>query len=142
MKYGFTGSRDGFTQHQMAAFSGWTEGKPFTEFHNGLCVGADAASAQFVYMYTIGQSKVIGHPSNLQGMTDKQALRICEEVRDALPPLERNRVIVDSCEVLLAAPKGPEELRSGTWSTIRYARRIGRPVVIFWPDGRVEDSRD
>jgi hypothetical protein len=40
--------------------------------------------------------------------------------------------------VLLAVPKGMiEELRSGTWSTIRRAKKHGINVVICWPDGSV-----
>ncbi len=25
--------------------------------------------------------------------------------------------------------------------TVRYARKVGRPVVIFWPDGKVTEER-
>ena len=49
------------------------------------------------------------------------------------PYLDRNRDIVDACEVLLATPDGPERLRSGTWSTVRYARKIGKPVEVRLP---------
>lgn len=53
-------------------------------------------------------------------------------------PLDRNRDIVEAAEVLIACPDGPERQRSGTWATIRHALRVGKPVVIVWPDGRVE----
>jgi hypothetical protein len=57
---------------------------------------------------------------------------------DPLPYLHRNRKIVDDCVLgLLATPSGREVLRSGTWSTIRYARGLGRRITIFWPDGSV-----
>jgi hypothetical protein len=43
--------------------------------------------------------------------------------------------------MLAACPKGPEERRSGTWATVRYARKTGKPVVIFWPDGTVTEEK-
>lgn len=59
-----------------------------------------------------------------------------------LPYMERNRAIVDASDVLIACPYEivePEFGRSGTWSTIRYALTIPNfPVVIIWPNGRVE----
>jgi len=30
-----------------------------------------------------------------------------------------------------------EQLRSGTWSTVRFARKQGKPVHVILPDGRV-----
>jgi hypothetical protein len=51
------------------------------------------------------------------------------------PPLVRNRSIVNASGIMLAAPSGPEVIRSGTWSTIRYAKHVGKPLFIFWPDG-------
>jgi len=43
---------------------------------------------------------------------------------------------VDETEWLWAIPgEFKEVLRSGTWSTIRYARKKGKKVLIIWPDG-------
>lgn len=50
------------------------------------------------------------------------------------PYLERNRAIIDASQICLAVVDGPERLRSGTWSTVRYARQFGLPRVILWPD--------
>lgn len=48
-------------------------------------------------------------------------------------PLARNRKIVEDCDVLIALPidKDVEELRSGTWATIRYARKLNKQVIII-----------
>ena len=35
----------------------------------------------------------------------------------------------------LIYPRNHEELRSGTWMTIRYAKKIGKKLVIIWPNG-------
>lgn len=53
-------------------------------------------------------------------------------------PIERNHDIVDDGMLLIAAPSCPEYMRSGTWATVRYARKVHKPRVIVWPDGRIE----
>jgi predicted Rossmann fold nucleotide-binding protein DprA/Smf involved in DNA uptake len=45
--------------------------------------------------------------------------------------LVRNRAIVNSSGLLIAAPAGEEILRSGTWSTVRYARSKDKRVRIL-----------
>ncbi len=49
------------------------------------------------------------------------------------PPLSRNKKIVDDCDILIALPIDPnkEEVRSGTWSTIRYARKQNKQIIII-----------
>lgn len=45
----------------------------------------------------------------------------------------RNRAIAEECDVLVAVPKKPEsqDLRSGTWQTVRMARQLGKKVYII-----------
>jgi outer membrane protein insertion porin family len=62
-------------------------------------------------------------------------------ITTTVTPLDRNRAIVDSCDVLIACPKGPEEQRSGTWATVRYARKQKKRIVIIWPDGEVTEEK-
>jgi hypothetical protein len=39
---------------------------------------------------------------------------------------------------MISAPAGiSEELRSGTWTTIRYTRKMKIPLSIVWPDGYI-----
>lgn len=53
------------------------------------------------------------------------------------PPLVRNHDIVDSTELLIACPKEQVEvLRSGTWATIRYARKKEITVWLIDPEGQ------
>jgi hypothetical protein len=50
--------------------------------------------------------------------------------------LNRNKAIVYAADVVLGCPKGrEEELRSGTWSTMRYAHKLNKPRVMIFPDG-------
>ena len=46
----------------------------------------------------------------------------------------------DETDMLVACPKGPEEVRSGTWSTVRFARKRGKRIVIIMPDGTVTEE--
>ena len=46
--------------------------------------------------------------------------------------LKRNKNIVNGCNILIACPiDNKPVLRSGTWSTIRYAEKINKKVMIF-----------
>jgi hypothetical protein len=50
--------------------------------------------------------------------------------------LERNTEIVKACDVLIATPKEQDEvLRSGTWATIRRARKYDKKLAVIFPDG-------
>jgi hypothetical protein len=76
------------------------------------------------------------YPSNLSAQRDP-CWEEADVVHDPRPPLERNLLMVDRAQLLLAAPRSSvEERRSGTWATIRYARRVGVPVELiferFW----------
>lgn len=58
-----------------------------------------------------------------------------------MPPIERDKKMVDLGNTLIATPGGMQEIvHSGTWTTIRYARRIRRHTIICWPDGTVTEE--
>jgi predicted Rossmann fold nucleotide-binding protein DprA/Smf involved in DNA uptake len=58
------------------------------------------------------------------------------------PPLVRNRIIAERCERLVVCPgEATEKLRSGTWMTVRAARKLGRPVTLVLPDGSIKEER-
>ena len=131
MKIGFTGTREGMTKRQKKELERllveFLRGGA-SEFHHGDCVGADEEA------HTIASAlgyKVVVHPP------ERAILRAFCAGDVILPKkgyLQRNKDIVDSTDVLIAAPKsGTEVLRSGTWSTIRYARRKGKQVIVLEP---------
>jgi hypothetical protein len=64
----------------------------------------------------------------------------CATLKRAKKPyLVRNKDIVIETASLIAAPADPvEQLRSGTWSTVRFARQRGKPVFLILPDGTVK----
>lgn len=103
-------------------------GLNFAEFHHGDCIGADSQAHDIVARIKPSSEIVIHPPVD----PSKRAFRESSRVRTERPYLERNHIIVDETELLIAAPSSiGEELRSGTWSTIRYARKVGQPVIIL-----------
>ncbi len=134
MKVGFSGTRRGMTELQWRAFREELRTSFPSEFHHGDCIGADDEAATLVYEHR-ATCKIVRHPpDNTQNRANNQCHR---ESREPKPYLERNRAIVDETLHLIAAVSGPEEVRSGTWSTVRYARKMGRKITIIWPDGKV-----
>lgn len=93
-----------------------------TEFHHGDCVGADAEAHDIVREF-FPEVWIVGHLPLSNG---KRAYKKCDEYRDPLPYLVRDHKIVDETDFLIGSPKADAEiLRSGTWATIRYARKKG-----------------
>jgi hypothetical protein len=105
---------------------------PGAVLHHGDAIGADAEAHDIAV--ALGWAVVIHPPSEDYG----RAFKASSFVRAPRPHLKRNRAIVRETDMLIAAPAGAiEELRSGTWSTVRYARRQGRPIWLILPDGSV-----
>ena len=100
-------------------------------FVHGDCVGADADAHEV--------ARSIGVWTELRPCNLRSQRAFCQEADHTWPvkpPLERNRDIVNSVDVMFACPSGfEEEQRSGTWATMRYARKHNRVLVIIWPDG-------
>lgn len=101
--------------------------------HNGDCVGADAIAGR---MWRSLDGQLWIHPPTVE---TKRAFLTCDFASDRMPYLQRNHVIVNMCEALIATPTEMfEQQRSGTWATIRYAAKMRRPITIIWPNGSVE----
>jgi hypothetical protein len=137
---GFTGTQEGMTALQKSTFSRIMQNCFIKEtlsgdhspinFHHGDCIGADAEASDLVSKECL----VYIHPPDA---FLKRAYRPAFYSYGPLPYLVRNRAIVDATQVLIATPKRQfEELRSGTWSTVRYARRLNKEIIIIWPDGK------
>jgi hypothetical protein len=102
------------------------------DFHHGDCVGADEQAAKLAAKFGY---HIIGHPP-IEASGRANFPSAIE--RDPKPFLARNLDIVRESELILATPKEYDEVRrSGTWATIRYARRFSRKLRIILPSGRV-----
>lgn len=132
MIVGFTGTQRGMTEAQWAAFWSLLVERAPGDFHEGDCIGADAQAAHGA---RLAGFRVIGHPPT---NSSKRAFFPADEWREPLPYLDRNKRIVAASQEMIATPgEFEEQLRSGTWSTVRYARRLGRPCHVILPDGRL-----
>ena len=128
MIVGFTGTSKGIPEVQLlGAIKLLVAGD---DFHFGDCVGADA---QAWYLAASWGYWTVAHPP-----IDPKARAWCKAdiILPPRPYLVRNHDIVDVCAKLIATPHTlTEEQRSGTWATIRYARKKGKPIYIVGPDG-------
>lgn len=134
-KVGFTGTQKGMTTIQMLHVSELIEGA--SELHHGDCIGADDEVDKV--------AAILGIPKHIHPPLENKKRAFCTRgeflILKAKDYLERNRDIVDETEYLVAAPSGAELVRSGTWSTIRYASTLGRRISIVMPDGKVEEIK-
>ena len=129
MNIGVTGSRLGLTGPQSDWLAGFLLVVGPTDLHHGDCEGVDAMAHDIAGAF--GCRRVIHPPINPKS----RAWCMGEEILPEKPYLERNKDIVNACSVLLVFPSGPERLRSGTWSTYRYAKKIGKHFYVIYPDG-------
>lgn len=127
-KIGFTGTQEGVTIEQARALWAFLNRSDPEEFHHGDCIGADEVAHYIAKSLGI---YVVGHPPT---NPKKRAFCDCDEWRDPKPYLDRNHDIVNETVAMVATPKSrEEELRSGTWATIRYARKLGTPIEVIYP---------
>lgn len=132
MRIGFTGTRHGMTPAQEQALRGMLAARHGATLHHGDCIGADAQAHEVASL--LGRSVTI-HPPKEAAM---RAWKASPDIRAPKAYLTRNKDIVRETEFLIAAPAETEEqMRSGTWSTVRFARRLGKPVFLILPDGTV-----
>lgn len=133
MKVGFTGTQEGMTVFQIEKLKDILSGLPdYFEFHHGDCIGSDEQAHQLVSDLTEAKS-VIHPPLN----DSKRAFCVSGDIKLPKAYLDRNHDIVDDTGILIVAPSGSEKVRSGTWATVRYARRKKRRLILIYPDGNV-----
>lgn len=145
--YGFTGTQIGWSAKQYDAFQDriWDISSVAPEdfcLHHGDCIGSDANAHEVVF--EMGWNIVV-HPPTVE---DKRAFvhrtKFWDDERctllDPFPYLDRNKHIVSAATAeLLATPQDKQErLRSGTWATVRAAKRLNLPVRLFHRDGSVD----
>jgi hypothetical protein len=128
MKIGFTGSREGMSNKQKEQFVLLLQDMGMTEFHHGDCEGADAEAHDIVREF-FPDVRIVVHPPF---KSSKRAYKNGDEIREPDDYLPRDERIVNETMFLFGAPKSNTELkRSGTWYTIRYARRKDKQHTVL-----------
>jgi len=138
MKLGYTGTQSGTTDAQMEAMQSLMRILDPKQVHHGDCRGGDEI---FHFLAKRQGRRIMLHPPEDD---KKRAFCVADAEEEPLPYLERNHVIVDKTDGLIATPKGfVHEVRSGTWFTVRRGwEKANYPVYIIYPDGRVTNRRD
>ena len=125
---GFTGTQQGMTPKQLAEVQRVLQEEQAGWFHHGDCIGADAQAHEIAQR--LGLMICIHPPEDPR----KRAWCSGDQTFPEKPYLIRNHDIVNQSDFLIATPKEYEEvLRSGTWATIRYARKSNKRVRIIYP---------
>lgn len=141
-RFGFTGTRNGLSSAQLDVVRELLQSDEQTEIHHGGCVGADA---QIHSIAIQTHAHIFVHPASDVSLRWKAQLESSNNVTilPARPALVRNHDIMDAgVDGRFGFPFGmKEELRSGTWSAIRYAHKLlpSRLVIVF-PDGTKKRS--
>ncbi len=140
---GFTGTKQGMTPEQKESVKNiltrFNEVKiKVSEAHHGDCVGADFE------FHTIMKEATV--PIGIHPPINPKYRAFCHganfSYKDKLYPekeyLDRNHDIVNVCDLLIATPKSfKEEIRSGTWATVRYAKHNNKVIAVIYPNGKV-----
>lgn len=132
---GFTGTRRGMTGAQRVTLRELLQIQwlgPGTTLHHGGVTGEDRHGSW------AGAKGADRQAAMLAQSLGYRTLMHLPTGHDPADYIARNHAIVDACDELIATPGGTrEELRSGTWATVRYARKIRRMTTIIWPDGSI-----
>lgn len=137
LSVGFTGAREGMTEHQKSTLAYFLRDfqKPCV-FRHGDNLGADYTA------HSIAQK--FGFPVIIHPPTETVLRGFASNAFSVLQPKdasERNKDIVDSSDRLFAAVLGDqmEFFRSESWAMVRYAVSAEIPVTIIYPNGSYED---
>ena len=106
------------------------------EFNSGGAFGVDSKAALYAWAFhreakhRLIVPKGCWHNEKLVEILSKHPSITVEYVEGGY--MRRNDRLVEACTRLVALPRtSREELRSGTWATIRRARKAGVPVDIY-----------
>ena len=136
MKLGFSGTRGGMTPQQEERTAKLVEYLQPSHFHHGLCIGSDEDAHNIVRGLLLDIT-IVGHPPINKNLI---ASVTCDYRRPPAAYLKRDDAIVRETDEIIATPRTYHNIPrgSGTWYTIREAKRQGKKVTIIFPDGSTD----
>lgn len=136
---GFTGSQKGMSKEQTATFKkslkNLLDDTGIRRFTHGDCIGSDEQAHIIVkdLPEAIGIDIYPPTKDSKRAFVDGYLHKFPEQ-----PYLQRNHSIVDASDMLIATPNSYKEvMRSGTWATVRYARKQHKKIIIIYPNGAI-----
>lgn len=134
---GVTGTREQLSHAQEALVSDLVYRlDPNSALVWGACVGVDVIAAAYAEMYSIPNHAVLPPDHRLVAPDWWDYATTYEQIPIGPDGYKRrNQRIVDLSDRLIAFPQYPEDHpqshRSGSWQTVRMARRKGIPVDVY-----------
>ena len=131
---GFTGNRYGLTENQKNEIINILDKYENIIVLHGDCVGSDTQFHNIcLHWIKINPNKKLLihiYPPNNPTL---RAFNNGDLVMEEKTYLERNSNIIKNSSLIIACPKNKEkeELRSGTWSTIRRAKKEKKDLIIL-----------
>lgn len=133
---GFTGTRNGMTKEQHQRVKEIVKLANATTAVHGDCLGADEDFHNICHEQ--------GLEINIRPCTFANMRANCDgnEIAEPVAPMQRNRMIVDDADLVIACPPNYVKIKtgSGTWATIGFAKRANKKLIIVFPDGTLEAS--
>jgi hypothetical protein len=153
MLISFTGSQSGMTLWQRQELEKIFIKLGLTELIHGDCIGSDLLANEsalkvgckifriFPSVFTAKRAYCFPNVERIHDWIEYNGVQYKLEKPDK--PLERNKKIVDASELLIATPKEfTHTVRSGTWSTIRYAWKRKKEVIVLLPRKEEEELEE
>lgn len=131
---GFTGNRFGLTEDQKFGIKSIFQHFDNINVSHGDCIGADTDFHNLCLEYrNLNPHKILTIQIFPPDDPKMRAFNSGDFLMPEKPYLKRNDDIINNSEILIACPidKNHEILRSGTWSTIRKARKLGKQMYIL-----------
>jgi hypothetical protein len=134
IKIGFTGNRYGLNDEQKEQIVYLLDKYNNIIVSHGDCIGSDTEFHDICVNYrNININKQIRidiYPPNISKL---RGFNKGDIIMNEKPYLQRNSDIINNSSILIACPidKNKEEIRSGTWSTIRKAKKQKLEIYIF-----------
>lgn len=136
MKIGFTGTQRGLNSYQLGRLKEVlvqivSKHPGQHQFHHGDCIGADAQAHEIALEW--GYHVHVHPPLDPSKRAFVKGFQVMNE---PAPYLVRNKNIVNAVDWMIVGPlTNQQTLRSGTWSTWRFAMAREKIITMLWRFG-------